>query len=57
MPPPRRRAWSRRRPTTAQPRLDEPVYLYRDGRQAAPPQVRIANADKTYDQAFATEYG
>jgi hypothetical protein len=38
-------------------RLDEPVYLYRDGRQAAPPQVRIANADKTYDQAFATEYG
>jgi hypothetical protein len=38
-------------------RLDEPVYLYRDGRQAVPPQVRIANADKTYDQAFATEYG
>jgi len=38
-------------------RLDEPVYLYRDGRQAAPPQVRIANADKTYDQTFATEYG
>jgi hypothetical protein len=38
-------------------RLDEPVYLYRDGRQAAPPQVRISNADKTYDQAFATEYG
>ena len=38
-------------------RLDEPVYLYRDGRQAAPPQVHIANADKTYDQAFATEYG
>jgi len=38
-------------------RLDEPVSLYRDGRQAAPPQVRISNADKTYDQAFATEYG
>jgi len=38
-------------------RLDEPVYLYRDGGQAAPPQVRIANADKTYDQAFTTEYG
>jgi hypothetical protein len=38
-------------------RLDEPIYLYRDGRQAAPPQVRIASADKTYDQAFATEYG
>jgi hypothetical protein len=38
-------------------RLDEPVYLYRDGRQAAPPQMRIANADKTYDQAFASEYG
>ena len=38
-------------------RLDEPVYLYRDGRQAAPPQVRIANADKTYDQAFTTRYG
>ena len=38
-------------------RLDELVYLYRDGRQAAPPQVRIVNADKTYDQAFTTEYG
>jgi len=38
-------------------RLDEPIYLYRDGRQAAPPQVRIANADKTYDQAFTTQYG
>jgi hypothetical protein len=38
-------------------RLDEPVYLYRNGQFAPPPQVRIANADKTYDQAFATEYG
>jgi len=38
-------------------RLDEPVYLYRDREQAAPPQVRISNADKTYDQAFTTAYG
>ena len=38
-------------------RLDEPVYLYRDGRQAAPPQVRVVNADKTYDQTFTTAYG
>jgi hypothetical protein len=38
-------------------RLDEPVYLYCNGKQAAPPQVRIENADKTYDQAFTTEYG
>jgi hypothetical protein len=38
-------------------RLDEFVYLYRDGRQAAPPQVRVENADKTYDQTFTTEYG
>jgi len=38
-------------------RLDEPVYLYCNGKQAAAPQVRIVNADKTYDQAFTTEYG
>jgi hypothetical protein len=38
-------------------RLEEPVYLYRDREQAAPPQVRIANADGTYDRTFATQYG
>lgn len=38
-------------------RSEEPVYLYRDRQQAAPPQVRISNADKTYDQAFTTAYG
>lgn len=37
--------------------LDEPVYLYRDREQAAPPQVRVVNADKTYDQTFTTAYG
>ncbi len=38
-------------------RMGEDILLTRDGERPAPPQVRIASADGSYDQKFSFEYG